>query len=163
MSDDPIKDALRMIPYGFYAISSLSEKDVNVMVATWLIQASFEPRLVALALQKTSYSHGLVKQGKVFAINIFNEADAEAIKPFTKSRDKNPDKMEDAHYSEGPETGCPILEEAAAYLECKVVAIYDYGGDHDLVVGEVVGAGVRKPGEVGDTLSLVKLGWSYAG
>jgi len=163
MSDDPIKDALNMIPYGFYSITSRSGDEVNAMVANWLTQASFEPRQVALCLQKTSYSYGVIEEGRVFAVNIFNKADEEAIKPFTKSRKKNPDKMKDARYTEGPETGCPVIEGAAAYLECKVVQIVDTGGDHNIVVGEVVGAGVNKPGKAADTLMLVDLGWSYAG
>lgn len=163
MSSDPIKDALNMIPYGFYSITSRKGDEVNAMVANWLTQASFEPRMVALGLAKSSYSHELIETGGVFAVNIFNKADQEAIKPFSKSRNKNPEKMTEAHYSEGPETGAPILDDAAAYLECKVVKIIDVGGDHDVVVGEVIGAGVNKPGKAADTLTLVDIGWSYAG
>ncbi len=163
MSDDPIKDALRMIPYGFYAVSSRSGDEANIMVATWLTQVSFEPRQIALGLQKTSYSHSLVKTGRVFAVNLFNKADVEAIKPFTKGRAKNPDKMKTAQFTPGPVTGCPIVAGAAAYLECRVVGAFDAGGDHEVVVGEVVGAGVNKPGEPADTLKLIDIGWSYGG
>lgn len=118
---------------------------------------------MALGLQKTSYSHRLMESGKVFAINIFDKAGADSIRPFTKSRAKNPDKMQAARFTPGPETGCPILEDAAAYIEFRVVEIVDVGGDHDVVVGEPVGAGVRSGGGPGDTLSLVDIGWSYAG
>jgi len=44
-----------------------------------------------------------------------------------------------------------------------VVAIHENGGDHSLVVGEVIGAEIIKPGEASDTLNLPALGWSYAG
>ena len=64
---------------------------------------------------------------------------------------------------ESPEKGSPILEGAAVYLECRVFRIVDTGGDHDIIVGEVVGAGVSSPGEAGDMLTLPDLGWSYAG
>jgi flavin reductase (DIM6/NTAB) family NADH-FMN oxidoreductase RutF len=163
MSDDLQKDALRMMPYAFYAITSKSGGESNIMVANWVTQCSFEPRQIALMLQKTSYSHGLVKNGGVFAVNLFNKADAEAIKPYTKSRAKNPDKMTNAKYTPAPVTGCPIVEGAAAYIECRVVDTLDAGGDHEVIVGEVVGAGVNKPGEAKDTLTLVDLAWSYAG
>jgi flavin reductase (DIM6/NTAB) family NADH-FMN oxidoreductase RutF len=83
--------------------------------------------------------------------------------PFTKSRYKEPDKMENVNYTEGPEPGCPILEAAAAYLECRGAGKLDVAGDHDLVVGEVVDGGVRKPGQAADSLTLVDLGWSYTG
>lgn len=132
-------------------------------MATWVMQVSFDPRMIGFALQKTSYTYGLVEQGRVFALNIFNKADTESIKSFTKGRAKKPDKMESADYEAGPKTGSPILAGAAAYLECEVVKIVDFGGDHDIVVGKIVGGEVRKPGEAADTLSLVDLGWSYAG
>ena len=163
MSDNSIKDALRLMPYGFYAITSRNGDDVNAMVANWVSQVSFEPRLVAVGLQKTSYSHGVIEQGGVFAINIFHAEDQEIIMPFCKSRAKFPDKVKEATYTTAPETGSPILEGAAAYIEFRVKQIVDIGGDHDVVVGEAVGAEILKPSEVGDTLMLPHLGWSYAG
>lgn len=163
MSDDLIKVALRMLPYGFYAITSKAGDEVNAMVANWVTQASFEPRLMVLGLQKTCYTHGLIERGGVFTINLFRTEDEEAIKPFTKGRAKNPDKMKEARFEPAPETGCPVLEGSAAYVECQVIRIVDTGGDHDIVVGEVVGAGVSKPGKAGEMLTLPHLGWSYAG
>jgi flavin reductase (DIM6/NTAB) family NADH-FMN oxidoreductase RutF len=163
MSSDPKVDVLRMMPYGFYSITTRYEDDVNAMVANWITQASFDPQLLALAIQKDCYSRGLIDKGNVFAVNLFHKADVEYIKPYTKSRAKNPVKMEGAIYTPGPETGCPVLEGAAAYLECNVVAIHDDGGDHEIVIGEVVGAGSMKAGKVNETLTLLDLGWSYAG
>jgi len=163
MSKDGMKDALKMMPYGFYGITSKADDDVNAMVANWVTQVSFEPRQIAIGMQKTCYTRTLVEEGGVFAVNIFRKEDMEALKPFTKGRAKNPDKMSEARYNPAPETGCPILEGSAAYLECRVVRIIDTGGDHDIVVGEVVAAEVAKPGEAHETLSLPDLGWSYAG
>ncbi len=163
MSDNPISDALNLIPYGFYAVTSRAGDDRNVMVLNWFSQVSFEPQHVVIGLQKTSYTHGLVEKSGKFAVNIFREEDAEAIKPFTKSREKNPDKFKSANYSDGPATGVPVLDEAAAFLECEVVEIVDTGSGHSAVVAKVVGAGVRKEGKAADTLTLPDLGWSYAG
>jgi flavin reductase (DIM6/NTAB) family NADH-FMN oxidoreductase RutF len=163
MSDDSIKDALRMVPYGFYAITSRNGDELNAMVANWVSQVSFEPRLVALGLQKTSYSYGLIKQGRVFAINIFHKDDQEIMMPFCKSRAKFANKMEEATFTTAPLTGCPVLKGASAYIEFAVKKIIDIGGDHDIIVGEPVGAKVLKPAEVGDVLTLPHLGWSYAG
>lgn len=163
MSTDPIKAALHRMPYGFYSITSRHDDEVNAMVANWVMQASFTPRLMVMGLQKKAYSHQVISEGGVFAINIFNKEDQEAMMPFTKGRAKKPDKMADVAYTPGPETGCPILKGAAAYLECRVIQMIDMGGDHDLLVGEVVGGDILKDGEVTDTLSLPYVGWSYAG
>ncbi len=164
MSDDAIKTALKLMPYGFYAITSKTASDENAMVANWVTQASFSPRLLALGIQNDCHSYGLIKEGQVFTVNIFQEADQEAMMPFTKSRAKKPDKMIEATYTAAPETGCPVLEGATAYIECRVQQIVETGGDHDIVIGECVNAGILKENStVEDTLSLVKIGWSYAG
>lgn len=163
MSDDPIKEVLHRMPYGFYSITSRHGDEVNAMVANWVMQVSFTPRLMAMGLAKKAFSHQLIAAGQVFAINIFNKADKEMMTPYTKARAKKPDKMENAQYTPGTQTGCPILEGAAAYLECRVVQMVDVGGDHTVLIGEVVSAGSLKPGEVTDTLTLPDVGWSYAG
>ena len=163
MSDDKIKDALKMMPYGFYAFTTKNGGDVNAMVVNWVTQVSYTPRLLAVGLQKSSYSHGVVTEGQVFGLNIFLSEDKDSIMGFTKGRAKNPDKMAEGSYTAAPETGVPVIAGAAAYIECKVVQIIDVGGDHDIVVGEAVHAEVNKEGEASDVLSLTGLGWSYAG
>ncbi|HZD10387.1 MAG TPA: flavin reductase family protein, partial [Candidatus Binatia bacterium] len=152
MSDDKVKDALQLMHYGFYSITSCTSDDANIMVANWVMQASFEPRLIALALQKTSYTHGLIENGGSFAVNIFKQEDSEAIMSFTKGRSKNPDKMQEANYNQAPVTGCPVLDGATAYVECNVVKIVETGGDHDLVIGEVVGGDVLQEADTSDIL-----------
>ena len=164
MSDDPIKDALKRMPYGFYAISSADgEGDVNIMVANWLMQVSFSPRLLALGLARKAYSRQLIMKGRVFGVNVFNRDDEDAIMGFTKSRDSHPDKVSSASYSLSPELNLPVVEGAAAHLELRVTDIVETGGDHTIVVGEVVGEQLFNEGDVGDTLSLPDIGWSYAG
>ncbi len=41
-----------------------------------------------------------------------------------------------AHHP-GPVTGAPVLDSALAVLECRTTAVHD-GGDHSIIVGEVV-------------------------
>jgi flavin reductase (DIM6/NTAB) family NADH-FMN oxidoreductase RutF len=163
MTTPEASNALKLIPYGFYAVTSRDSEDRNVMVLNWLSQVSFEPQHIVIGLQNTSYTMGLVKKSKVFGVNLFRTEDADVIKAFTKSREKNPDKFKSANYSDGPVTGVPLLKEAAATLECEVVEIYDTGAGHSAVIAKVVGGDVRQEGEAADTLSLPDLGWSYSG
>ncbi|MGD2026351.1 MAG: flavin reductase family protein [Anaerolineales bacterium] len=163
MDKQAISDALNLIPYGFYAVTSREGDDRNVMVLNWFSQVSFEPQHVIIGLQNSSYSMGLIEKSKKFVFNIFRKEDANTLKQFTKSRKKEPEKFENANYSDGPVTGVPVLDEAAAYLECEVVEIFDTGAGHSAVIAKVVGAGVAKAGEAADTLTLLDLGWSYAG
>ena len=163
MTADPIKEALHRLYYGFYSITSRNGDEVNAMVGNWLSQVSFEPRLVMFGLSKTAYTHEVVAAGGAFAINVFKKEDAEIVKKLTKARAKKPDKMEGVVWTPGPTTGCPLLQGASAFIECRVVSLVDVGGDHDLLVGEVVNALVLKPGDVHTTLTLPDLGWNYGG
>ena len=163
MSEKEITEALNKIPYGFYVLTSRDGDDMNVMVLNWFTQVSFEPQHVAIGLQKTSYSYGLLQKNKFFAVNILDKDSSEVIKQFTKSREKNPDKFKSVNYTEGSATGVPILDEAAAYLECEIIEIVETGSGHDVVVAKVVGAGVRKQGKAEDTLTLLDMSWSYSG
>lgn len=160
---DQVAQALKRMPYGFYVLGSRHADDANLMVLNWVTQASFEPQLLAVALQKTSYSYGLVEKSKKFVLNLFLSADQDLVRPYTKGRAKNPDKMKDAKITFAPQTGAPILDGAAAYLECEVVSKFETGGDHDLILAKVIGGAVLKPGEAQDSLRLVDLGWNYAG
>lgn len=163
MDEKAISNALNKIPYGFYAVTSRDGEDRNVMVLNWFTQVSFEPQHVAIGLQRTSYSYGLIEKSKVFGLNIFDKKGEEVIKQFSKSREKNPEKFKSANYSDGAVTGVPVLDEAVAYLECEVLEFVNTGSGYDVVVAKVVGGGVREEGKAKDTLTLLDLGWSYSG
>lgn len=163
MSDDNIKDALRMMPYGFYAFTTKDGDDVNAMVVNWVSQMSYAPRLLAVGIQKSCYSRRLLEVGGVFGLNLFLQADSDAIMGVTSGRAKKPEKMEAADYTTASRTGVPVLAGCAAYIECQVTQIVDVGGDHDIIVGEAINADVMKEGAPPDILSLTTLGWSYAG
>ena len=163
MTTQDISKALNMIPYGFHALTSRAGADRNVMVLNWLTQVSFEPHHLVIGLQNKSYTMGLVQKSRKFAVNLFRKEDANVVKAFSKSREKNPAKFESANFTDGPETGVPVLDEAAAYLECEVEEIFDTGSGHSVVVARIVGGGVRKESEATEMLTLPHLGWSYAG
>jgi len=162
-SSDPIATALRMLPYGFHAVTSRHADDENAMVLNWLTQVSFEPRMVAIGLSRTAYSHGLIKQSGMFAVNVFSAANQDAIKGLTKGRAKNPDKMAQTHYTHSEALGLPVIDGAAAVMECRVRQWVETGGDHDVVIADVVSAQVFSKHEPSEGLSLPDLGWSYAG
>lgn len=163
MSENMASEALKLIPYGFYALTSQDGDEMNAMVLNWFSQVSFEPQHVVIGLQNTSFTKKLVDGNKKFVINIFHQDDADRIKPFTKSREKNPGKVDSVQFTPGPATNVPVLDAAAAYLECEVIQMIDTGAGHSVVLARVVGGDVRKEFSVDETLSLPHLGWSYAG
>lgn len=155
-----VHEALRQIPYGLYVIGVRGKGNgtMNAMAASWVTQCSFEPPLIIVAVRKPSRTYDLVKSGKVFSLNLLDNSKRRVIRrlerPFRSGGDK-PGAV--GHTKE--ETGAPILRQAFAYAECEVRVIYE-PGDHALVVGEVVRAELRGPGE---PLMCADLNWHYGG
>jgi flavin reductase (DIM6/NTAB) family NADH-FMN oxidoreductase RutF len=51
MTPDKIPQVMDEMPYGLYIVGSKLGEDVNGMMADWVMQVSFQPRLVAVALE----------------------------------------------------------------------------------------------------------------
>lgn len=152
------KKALRKIVHGVYVIGVGADGRQNAFTATWVTQVSFIPPLVVVGVRKDGISFQMIEKSKVFSINFLGKNQKPLAEHFLKPAHLGGDKLEGIRYRTG-KTGTPILEEAIAFVECEVRQIHA-GGDHSLVVGEVVEAGVR---EDADPLALKETGWQYGG
>jgi len=158
--DRTMHEALRQLPYGLYVIGVRGEDngDMNVMAASWVTQCSFEPPLIMVAVRKPSRSYDLVKKGRVFSVNLLDKSEGRIIRALERPSRSSGAKLNKVAHAE-EEFGAPILQRAFAYVECKVREIYE-PGDHALVVGEVVHAGLRGEGE---PIMCADLKWHYGG
>ena len=152
------KEALRKIVHGVYVVGVREGDRLNAFTATWLTQVSFEPPLVAVGVRRDSVSHRMIEASRVFAINFLASGQKDLAQHFLKPAHLGSDKLAGIPYRPGA-TGAPILEEAAAFVECRVKEIYP-AGDHSIVVGEVVEAGVQREAQ---PLTLKETGWHYGG
>ncbi len=151
--------ALRKIPHGVYVVGVKQDAQLNAFTATWLTQVSFTPPLVALGIKKDSHSFEMIKGGKVFSVNLLGKHQKPLAEHFVKPARVVGEKLKDIRHRPG-KTGAPVLEEAIAYFECEVREIANEQGDHAVVIGEVVEAGVQRD-EL--ALTLVDTGWHYGG
>ncbi|MBI3332843.1 MAG: flavin reductase [Candidatus Omnitrophica bacterium] len=152
------KKALRKILHGVCVIGVKEGDRLNAFTATWISQVSFQPPLVVLAVRKDSLSYSMIEASKVFVINLLGAGEKPLAQHFLKPGHLGGDKFQGVRYRLG-KVGAPILEEGIAFVECEVRRI-DPGGDHAVVIGEVVEAGVHRDAE---PLSLKETGWQYGG
>ena len=153
------KIALRKIPHGVYIVGVKQGAQLNAFTATWLTQVSFTPPLVALGIKKDSHSLEMIKQDRVFSVNLLGKNQKAVAEHFVKPAAVVGEKLNEVRHRAG-KTGAPILEEAIAYVECEVREIANEHGDHAIVIGEVVEAGVPKDEPA---LTLMDTGWHYGG
>jgi len=153
------KIALRKIPHGVYIVGVAQDAQLNAFTATWFTQVSFTPPLVALGIKKDSHSFDMIKSGRVFSVNLLGKDQKAVAEHFVKPATVVGEKLKDVPHHIG-KTGAPVLDEAIAYVECEVREIANERGDHALVIGEVVEAGVHRDEPA---LTLMDTGWHYGG
>ena len=141
MNQEAKKTALRMIPYGLYVLTGQT-KDGRVAAATvnWVTQASFNPPLVVVGVKADSTAHEVIKEAGAFALNVLGKGQQAAAFAFFKPTNREGNRLNGEAFRSGT-TGAPILESVPAFVECTLVATVEKG-DHSVVVGEVVEAGL---------------------
>jgi flavin reductase (DIM6/NTAB) family NADH-FMN oxidoreductase RutF len=152
------KEALRLFTYGLYAITTGDEAQWNAFTANWISQVSFEPPLVVVSVENTSVSLPIIRRTGHFAVNVYSADQRELSGQLGKSLAKHPDKLANVRRGTG-ESGCPVLQEAEAWVECRVEGELP-AGDSTLMLGRVVGAYVQRRD---DPLTMRAAGFKHAG
>ena len=164
-----IAEVMNSMPYGLYIVGSSGPAGVNGMMADWVTQLSFKPRLIGVAIEKDATTLANIRSHASFTVNFLAEGAsgfavarlfaapylASKIRP--QSGGVRPKLDNKSHRL--TESGCPILTTALAWLECTAVQFVPVG-DHTMVVGEVVGG--RYVNE-GVPLTSTYTGWTYSG
>jgi flavin reductase (DIM6/NTAB) family NADH-FMN oxidoreductase RutF len=159
LNESAKKTVLRHFPYGLYAVTVMSEGEDHGMTANWVMQAAFAPPMVVVAMRNDSKSLPMIRDARAFAINVLGAGQRELAAQLGRSSRQTPYKLHTVPTRPAPTTGAPILTDSLGWLECRLVATMP-SGDHTLVLGEVVEAGLEREGE---PLTLTDAGMKYAG
>jgi flavin reductase (DIM6/NTAB) family NADH-FMN oxidoreductase RutF len=159
MDDATALAALRLFPYGLYAITVKHEGDEHASTASWVTQASFHPPMVAAAIENTSKTIGMIRDAHHFAVSILHEGQREIAEKLGRPSAGASQKLKGIKTKPASTSGVPVVADALAWVECRVVATLP-GGDHTIVLGEVVSAGVERDGA--KPLTLESAGFTYS-
>jgi flavin reductase (DIM6/NTAB) family NADH-FMN oxidoreductase RutF len=102
--------------------------------ATAVTSVSLQPPLVLVCLARTSNTLAALRRRGSFAVNILHEQHAPLALAF--ARPGPCDAWCDGATATGP-TGCPLLGDALAVLDCQVHAVVAAGDQH-IVLGRVI-------------------------
>jgi len=102
----------------------------GAMLASWVSQATFNPPGLTVAVAKERAIESLLYAGDRFVLNILAEG-KQLRRHFMKNYDPGQDRFANIA-THAASNGCAILDEALAYLECRVEQRMECG-DHWLV------------------------------
>lgn len=107
------------------------------MTANAVSSVSLDPLLVLVCVARDTVMSRLVSDAGAFGLSFLAARDEQLSNHFADpSRPRGAGQFVGVQTVDGP-TGTPLLVSALATLDCRVWKVHD-GGDHDIVVGEVV-------------------------
>ncbi|MEN8156701.1 MAG: flavin reductase [Bacteroidota bacterium] len=135
-------DVLFKISYGLYIVSSGSEQEGNGFISNTVFQVTSDPPQFAACCNKENHTAGIIQSSGHFSVSVLqSDASADLIGTFGYKSGRDTDKMEGMELKYG-ESGVPIvLNDAIAFLECRVVKTVDVG-THLMFIGELLQTGM---------------------
>jgi flavin reductase (DIM6/NTAB) family NADH-FMN oxidoreductase RutF len=145
MTSEALRSAMRNFATGVCVATTYSEDGVgrrhDAVTINSLTSVSLEPPLVAMCLRRDSgFLHDLLAT-KSWAVSILHGASDRIARAFAADRQTRAGALDDLPAAPGSQTGALVLE-TASWLECVLWDHFELG-DHTMVVGEVVAAGVH--------------------
>lgn len=118
---------------GVTVITTQHQNRLHGTTVSSFCSLSLDPPQILVCLDRQATIHDLIGASGIFGVNILAEHGETISRHFAR---RISDKFADVSYKLG-QLGVPLLEDALATLECRVVTRHP-GGDHSIFIGEVV-------------------------
>ena len=141
-------DVMARVPAGVVLVSTRSREGYKAMTASSLVSISVEPPLVLVGLERDSATRTAILETGAFNVSVLTRSQ-EFIADRFAGRAPAVDPMWQTLPHRLGKNEIPLLQGAAAWLECRVTDTHR-AGDHDVCIGEVEAAEVGS----GDPLVL---------
>jgi flavin reductase (DIM6/NTAB) family NADH-FMN oxidoreductase RutF len=141
---DAFREVAGRFASGIVVVTASLDGVDHAMTVNAFTSVSLDPLLVLFCAEKIARFHDAVLAAGKWAVSVLGD-DAEETSRWLATRGRPlDDQLADLPHHPGPHTGAPVLDDAIASLECRTRAVYD-GGDHSIVMGEVIGVDSQRP------------------
>ena len=113
------------------------------MTATAVSSVSLDPPLILVCVSRASRFHAAITKASGWCVS-FLASDQEAVARHFSNRGRDLfSQFDGVPHKVAAASGSPVIGGAVAWLDCTTYAAYD-GGDHTIMVGRVVEAGLPR-------------------
>lgn len=114
-------NALFKIGYGLYVITSKEEDKHNGLIVNTVMQVTNTPNRVAVAVNKTNYSHDIIKNSGIMNVNVLNtKAPFSVFERFGFKSGRDTDKFENLSFDTSSNGLAVLKDNVNAFLSLKV-------------------------------------------
>jgi flavin reductase (DIM6/NTAB) family NADH-FMN oxidoreductase RutF len=110
------------------------------LTANAVASVSLEPPLVLVCVDRRADTHGSISAAGIFSVNVLLQAGERIARRF--AADAITARFEGVAWRTEV-TGAPVLDDALAWVDCRVHHECD-GGDHTVFIGEVLAGGAHE-------------------
>jgi flavin reductase (DIM6/NTAB) family NADH-FMN oxidoreductase RutF len=136
----------RTLTLGVYAVGVTDGQRRDAFTAAWVMQASFEPLILAVSINPHNASYELLHATGGFTVNVLKQGQLDLARRLGTTSGRDQDKLAGIRSHPG-RLGSPILDDALAYFECELMG-RTRAGDHELVLGRVIDGGLLDPAAI---------------
>lgn len=116
----------------------------HAMTANSFTSVSLEPALVLVCVEQDSRFHEAVLHAGAWGVSILDEHQRGRATWFATRGRPLAGQFASTATHRSAVTGSLLLDDALGTLDCRTVAVHP-AGDHDIVVGEVLGLALQRP------------------
>lgn len=147
LDPDARKRLLRSFTYGMFWVTAEHAGERGVFTVNWVSQASFDPPLLMLSVEKDSSTLTLIRESGRFVVGPFRSDQRELAADLGRPKSKAGDKIAAYDLDIVPmESGGFALNDSLGGLACDVRSESD-AGDSVVFIAEVIEARVLGEGE----------------
>jgi flavin reductase (DIM6/NTAB) family NADH-FMN oxidoreductase RutF len=141
----PIGKALGRIPSGVFVLTATDGTTNAAMLASWVMQAAFEPPCLSVAIAKGRPIIQLIRRVSHFVLSIVPEGDKTLMKRFARGFKEGEDPFAGISTSKSS-AGVPILCDALGWIEAKLIDSFNYTADHEILIAQVTAGALLREG-----------------
>jgi flavin reductase (DIM6/NTAB) family NADH-FMN oxidoreductase RutF len=140
------KNALNLISYGMYIVSSFKDGRLNGQIANTVFQVTAEPPLLAVSLNVQNYTNELIQNSKKFSVSVLSEeTPLTIIGTFGFKCGRQVDKFSGIKHEICSSGNPKILEYSLVHFDVEVTQTLELG-THSLFIGRVVESEILSAG-----------------
>jgi flavin reductase (DIM6/NTAB) family NADH-FMN oxidoreductase RutF len=136
---------LGRIPSGIYVLTAKNGPQETGMLASWVMQAGFEPPMVSVAIKQGRDVAQWLRGGQPFVLNVVGHGQIKTLKHFARGFAADEPAFTGIAI-ERSAADVPILTEALGYLECEPTGSMD-SGDHHIFLARITGGNLARDEE----------------
>jgi len=136
MNKPPFDSVLGRIPSGIFILSIRHREQETGMLASWVMQAGFDPPMVTVAVRQGRYVGQWIDEGAPFALNVLSDGQKDMLAHFGRGFEPGAPAFEGLQIDRS-QRGVPLLAESLGYLECEATGSIE-SGDHRIFLAKVI-------------------------